>query len=43
MADRSCGLGGLFGDNSEILFFIILFLLLFWCPTGPCYNNVGPC
>lgn len=27
MADR----GGFFGDNSEILFFILVFLILFWC------------
>jgi hypothetical protein len=27
-------LGGLFGDNCAILFFIILFLLLFACPGG---------
>ncbi|MDP4180077.1 MAG: hypothetical protein Q8942_03175 [Bacillota bacterium] len=26
----ACGLGGLFG-NDVILWFIILFLLLFWC------------
>ncbi|WP_276326124.1 hypothetical protein [Pseudobacteroides cellulosolvens] len=32
------GLGGLF-DNSEILFFIILFLLLFWGCTGPACDN----
>jgi len=22
---------GFFGDNSEILFFILVFLILFWC------------
>jgi hypothetical protein len=26
--------GGLF-DNSEVLFFILIFLLLFWGCTGP--------
>jgi hypothetical protein len=29
---------GFFGDNSEILFFIILFLLLFW-DTGYGYGD----
>lgn len=30
MADRGCGpLGGLFGGNCSILFFILVFLLLF--------------
>lgn len=32
------GFGGLF-DNSEILFFIILFLLLFWGCQGPACDN----
>lgn len=32
MEDRGC-LGGLFG-NSELLWFIILFLLLFYCNRG---------
>lgn len=27
---------GLFGDNSEILFFILVFLLLFYCNNGYC-------
>jgi len=27
---NNCGLGSYFKDNSEILFFIILFLLLFY-------------
>ena len=31
MAER-CGFGGIFGDNCEILFFILVFLLLFYCP-----------
>ncbi|MGE4284336.1 MAG: hypothetical protein AB7G87_11525 [Clostridia bacterium] len=26
----STGIGGFFGDNSEILFFILIFLLLFF-------------
>jgi len=34
MSDNRCGSGGIFGD-SEILFFIILFLLLFWGCRGP--------
>ncbi|NLY43850.1 MAG: hypothetical protein GX066_07760 [Clostridiaceae bacterium] len=35
--------GRLFGDDSEILFFIILFLLLFWgCRgCGPSYGGYG--
>ena len=28
------GKGGLFGGSGEILFFIILFLLLFYCSGG---------
>ena len=28
-------LGGIFGGNSTILFFIILFLLIFWGCKGP--------
>lgn len=32
MGDRR----GIFGNNSEILFFIILFLLLFWDTDGCC-------
>lgn len=27
---NNCGAGGYFNDNSELLFFIILFLLLFY-------------
>jgi len=35
MADRGFGpVGGLFGENCTILFFIILFLLLFFTPYG---------
>lgn len=40
IADRfgtGCGgIGGLFGCNSEILFFILVFLLLFW--NGKSYS-----
>lgn len=42
MSDRNNGpfggLGGVFGDNSEILFFILVFLFLFFCNKD---NNHG--
>lgn len=37
MADRGGFLNNIFGDNSELLFFILIFLLLFW--NG--YNGYG--
>lgn len=34
MAERGGLLGGFFGDNCAILFFILVFLLLFVSPFG---------
>lgn len=34
MADRGGFLGGFFGDNCAILFFILVFLFLFVSPYG---------
>jgi hypothetical protein len=39
MSER-CGIGGLF-NNDEILWFILLFLLLFFCNSGFGYGNVA--
>jgi|GEM_PF-5590183 uncharacterized membrane protein len=39
MADERGLVGGFFGNNSTILFFIIVFLLIFWGCTGPACNN----
>ena len=40
MSERCGGVLGAFGDNDELLWFIILFLLLFWCNRG-FYGPVG--
>ncbi len=39
MFNKGGFLGG-FCDNDELLWFIILFLLLFWCNRGFGYDNV---
>jgi hypothetical protein len=39
MADRGGFLGGIFGDNCAILFFILVFLFLFVSPYG--YGGYG--
>jgi hypothetical protein len=35
MSGKKGSYGGFFGTDTEILFFIIVFLLLFWGCTGP--------
>jgi hypothetical protein len=39
MDNKGGFLGNLLGGNSEILFFILVFLLLFWGCTGPACDN----
>jgi len=38
MGDKKGILGGIF-DNDTLLWFIILFLLLFWCNGWNCYDK----